>query len=108
MAAHLRTLCSTALRQSSRFTTTCGAQYGPLTDFPDWSFADGRSAPPLKGQLRRNQERETLPRRVVNLSSEVDEGMEVWSSKREEAKRMEERNKSLLLKTQREPFIEEK
>uniref|UniRef100_A0AAZ3P0S2 Large ribosomal subunit protein mL52 n=1 Tax=Oncorhynchus tshawytscha TaxID=74940 RepID=A0AAZ3P0S2_ONCTS len=70
MAAPLRTLCST----------------------------DGRSAPPLKGQLRRKQERETLARRVVNLSPEVDKGMEVWREKREEAKRIEERNKSLLLK----------
>uniref|UniRef100_A0A674AD45 Large ribosomal subunit protein mL52 n=1 Tax=Salmo trutta TaxID=8032 RepID=A0A674AD45_SALTR len=172
MAAPFRTLCCTALRHSSRcFTTTCGAQagikwrtenglarsgteYGPLTDFPDWSFAgkftigafilmycrnimygrsmelvdavcvvcvfclytlcscgfwgydlcvcflhtDGRSAPPLKGQLRRKQERETLARRIVSLSSEVDKGMEVWREKREEAKRMAERNKSLLLK----------
>ncbi|XP_064787550.1 39S ribosomal protein L52, mitochondrial isoform X3 [Oncorhynchus masou masou] len=116
MAAPLRTLCCTALRHSSRcFTTTCGApagikwrtenglarsgtEYGPMTDLPDWSFADGRPAPPLKGQLRRRQERETLARRVVNLSSEVDKGMEVWREKREEAKRMLERNKSLLLK----------
>ncbi|XP_064787548.1 39S ribosomal protein L52, mitochondrial isoform X2 [Oncorhynchus masou masou] len=108
------------LRHSSRcFTTTCGApagikwrtenglarsgtEYGPMTDLPDWSFAGkftyGRPAPPLKGQLRRRQERETLARRVVNLSSEVDKGMEVWREKREEAKRMLERNKSLLLK----------
>uniref|UniRef100_A0AAZ3PBV7 Large ribosomal subunit protein mL52 n=1 Tax=Oncorhynchus tshawytscha TaxID=74940 RepID=A0AAZ3PBV7_ONCTS len=118
MAAPLRTLCSTGERHSSLcFTTTCGAQagiknglarcnglacsgteYGPLTDIPNWFFADGRSAPPLKGQLRRKQERETLARRVVNLSPEVDKGMEVWREKREEAKRIEERNKSLLLK----------
>uniref|UniRef100_A0A8C7W8C3 Large ribosomal subunit protein mL52 n=1 Tax=Oncorhynchus mykiss TaxID=8022 RepID=A0A8C7W8C3_ONCMY len=116
MAAPLKTLRSTGERHSSRcFTTTCGAQagiewttenglarsgteYGPLTDIPDWFFADGRSAPPLKGQLRRKQERETLARHVVNLSPEVDKGMEVWREKREEAKRIEERNKSILLK----------
>ncbi|KAM9401281.1 large ribosomal subunit protein mL52 isoform 1-T1 [Salvelinus alpinus] len=116
MAAPIRTLCCTALRHSSRrFTTACGAQagikwrtenglarsgteYGPMTDLPDWSFADGRPAPPLKGQLRRKQERGTLARRVVNLSLEVDKGMEVWREKQEEAKRMQERNKSLLLK----------
>ncbi|XP_071233964.1 large ribosomal subunit protein mL52-like isoform X4 [Salvelinus alpinus] len=104
------------LRHSSRrFTTACGAQagikwrtenglarsgteYGPMTDLPDWSFADGRPAPPLKGQLRRKQERGTLARRVVNLSLEVDKGMEVWREKQEEAERMQERNKSLLLK----------
>uniref|UniRef100_A0A668RL93 Large ribosomal subunit protein mL52 n=1 Tax=Oreochromis aureus TaxID=47969 RepID=A0A668RL93_OREAU len=104
------------LRYSSRqFSTTCGVQagekwrkehglarsgteYGPLTDLPDWSFADGRPAPPMKGQLRRRQEREALSRRIVMLNSEVDRGMEVWREKQEEAKRMEEHKKSLLLK----------
>ncbi|XP_071233962.1 uncharacterized protein [Salvelinus alpinus] len=62
------------------------------------SGEDGRPAPPLKGQLRRKQERGTLARRVVNLSLEVDKGMEVWREKQEEAERMQERNKSLLLK----------
>uniref|UniRef100_A0A3B4FIZ0 Large ribosomal subunit protein mL52 n=1 Tax=Pundamilia nyererei TaxID=303518 RepID=A0A3B4FIZ0_9CICH len=73
-------------------------QYGPLTDLPDWSFADGRPAPPMKGQLRRRQEREALSRRIVMLNSEVDRGMEAWREKQEEAKRMEEHKKSLLLK----------
>ncbi|CAI5669169.1 unnamed protein product [Oreochromis niloticus] len=104
------------LRYSSRqFSTTCGVQagekwrkehglarsgteYGPLTDLPDWSFADGRPAPPMKGQLRRRQEREALSRRIVMLNSEVDRGMEAWREKQEEAKRMEEHKKSLLLK----------
>ncbi|KAM9335943.1 large ribosomal subunit protein mL52 [Symphorus nematophorus] len=116
MAAPVRTLCCSVLRLSSRqFSTTCGVQagekwrkehglarsgteYGPLTDLPDWSFADGRPAPPMKGHLRRRQEREAIARRIVMLSSEVDRGMEVWSEKQEEAKRMEEHKKSLLLK----------
>nr|XP_054304850.1 39S ribosomal protein L52, mitochondrial isoform X7 [Pongo pygmaeus] len=34
--------------------------YGPLTELPDWSYADGRPAPPMKGQLRRKGERETF------------------------------------------------
>ncbi|XP_017203681.3 large ribosomal subunit protein mL52 isoform X4 [Oryctolagus cuniculus] len=34
------------------------SDYGPLTELPDWSFADGRPAPPMKGQLRRKAERE--------------------------------------------------
>ncbi|XP_042368649.1 39S ribosomal protein L52, mitochondrial, partial [Plectropomus leopardus] len=77
-AAPVRTLCCSVLRLSSRqFSTTCGVQagekwrkehglsrsgteYGPLTDLPDWSYADGRPAPPMKGQLRRKQEREVL------------------------------------------------
>ncbi|XP_016061287.1 PREDICTED: 39S ribosomal protein L52, mitochondrial isoform X4 [Miniopterus natalensis] len=32
--------------------------YGPLTELPDWSYADGRPAPPMKGQLRRQAQRE--------------------------------------------------
>ncbi|XP_042257174.1 39S ribosomal protein L52, mitochondrial [Thunnus albacares] len=116
MAAVTRTLCCSVLRHSSRqLSTTCGVQagekwrkehglarsgteYGPLTDLPDWSFADGRPAPPMKGMLRRRQEREALARRIVMLSSEVDRGMERWTEKQEEAKRMEEHKKSLLLK----------
>ncbi|KAK5599064.1 hypothetical protein CRENBAI_026347 [Crenichthys baileyi] len=116
MAAPIRTLCCSALRLNSRhFSFTCGVQagqkwrlehglsrsgteYGPLTDLPDWSFEDGRPAPPLKGQLRRRQEKEVLARRIVMLTSEVDRGMEVWKEKQEEAKRMEEHKKSLLLK----------
>ncbi|XP_043914360.1 39S ribosomal protein L52, mitochondrial isoform X2 [Protopterus annectens] len=34
------------------------SEYGPFTDLPDWSFADGRPAPPCKGELRRRKERE--------------------------------------------------
>ncbi|XP_038588512.1 39S ribosomal protein L52, mitochondrial [Micropterus salmoides] len=116
MAAPVRTLCCSVLRHSSRqLSTTCGVQagekwrkehglprsgteYGPLTDLPDWSFADGRAAPPLKGQLRRKQEREVLARRIVMLNSEVDRGIEAWSKKQEEAARMQEHKKSLLLK----------
>ncbi|KAJ8008448.1 hypothetical protein DPEC_G00104930 [Dallia pectoralis] len=116
MAAPIRTLCCAAFRQSRRgFTTTCttqagikwraenglalrGSEYGPLTDLPDWSFADGRLAPPLKGQLRRKQEREALARRVVALSSEVDKGMEAWRDKNDKAKKMEEYRTSRLFK----------
>nr|XP_020480274.1 39S ribosomal protein L52, mitochondrial isoform X2 [Monopterus albus] len=106
----------TVFRNSSRqFSTTCGVQagekwrkehglarsgteYGPLTDLPDWSFADGRPAPPLKGQLRRKQEREVLAKRIVMLNSEMDRGIEMWKGRVEEAERMEEHKKSLLLK----------
>ncbi|KAK1338809.1 hypothetical protein QTO34_019468, partial [Cnephaeus nilssonii] len=34
--------------------------YGPLTELPDWSYADGRPAPPMKGQLRRQAQREKI------------------------------------------------
>nr|XP_046237483.1 39S ribosomal protein L52, mitochondrial isoform X2 [Scatophagus argus] len=126
MAAPVRTLCCSVLRLSSRqFSTTCrvqaglkwrkehglgrsGSEYGPLTDLPDWSFADGRPAPPMKGQLRRKQEREVLARRIVMLNAEVDRGMEVWREKQEEAKIMEEHKKSLLLKPKGKLLLKKK
>ncbi|XP_017288663.1 39S ribosomal protein L52, mitochondrial [Kryptolebias marmoratus] len=126
MAAPIRTICCSVLRLSSRqFSTTCGAQagekwrkehglarsgteYGPLTDLPDWSFADGRPAPPLKGHLRRRQEREVLARRIVMLNSEVDKGMEAHKKRQEEAKRTEEHKKSLLLKPKGKLLINQK
>ncbi|KAJ8372751.1 hypothetical protein AAFF_G00277590 [Aldrovandia affinis] len=75
-----------------------GTEYGPLTDLPDWSFADGRPAPPLKGQERRKRDREEFARRVVLLSSEVDRGMQRWRERKEEGKAKDEKKRSLLLK----------
>ncbi|XP_058638432.1 39S ribosomal protein L52, mitochondrial isoform X3 [Onychostoma macrolepis] len=75
-----------------------GSEYGPLTDLPDWSYADGRPAPLLKGQIRRQKQREEFARRAVYLSAEVDEGMKRWQEKKEEEKQKEEHVKSLLLK----------
>ncbi|XP_029943757.1 large ribosomal subunit protein mL52 [Salarias fasciatus] len=116
MAAPVRTLCCSVFRLSGRqFSTTGGVQggqkwrkehglartgseYGPLTDLPDWSFADGRPAPPLKGQLRRKQEGEVLARRIVRLDSEVDAGVQKFKEKQEEAERTQQLKESLLLK----------
>ncbi|XP_028851672.1 large ribosomal subunit protein mL52 isoform X2 [Denticeps clupeoides] len=52
----------------------------------------------MKGQIRRRKEREEFARRVVSLSSEIDNGMQRWRDGKEEEKRLEERKKSLLLK----------
>ncbi|KAL2079701.1 hypothetical protein ACEWY4_025445 [Coilia grayii] len=116
MAAPLRSLCSAALKHHCRpFSSTSwsqagqiwrqsyglpakGSEYGPLTDLPDWSFADGRAGPPLKGQVRRQQERVAFARRVVSLSSEVDKGMQQWREKKEAEVQAEIHRKSLLLK----------
>ncbi|KAG8455434.1 hypothetical protein GDO86_001570 [Hymenochirus boettgeri] len=62
------------------------SEYGPLTDLPDWSFADGRPAPLWKGQIRRKDERETLARRVILLSTEMDKGMDNWHKKQQDNK----------------------
>ncbi|OCU01256.1 39S ribosomal protein L52, mitochondrial-like isoform X2 [Xenopus laevis] len=63
-----------------------GSEYGPLTDLPDWSFADGRPAPPWKGQIRRKEEREAFAHRVVLLSTEMDQGMINWNNNRQKMK----------------------
>ncbi|KAM8881406.1 large ribosomal subunit protein mL52 [Synchiropus picturatus] len=126
MAAPVRTFCCSVWRQSCRqLSSSCslhggqkwrkenglprsGSEYGPLTDLPDWSFADGRPAPPMKGMLRRRQEREALSRRIVMLNSEVDRGIESWQTREEKAKRMEEHQRSVLLKPKGRLLIKKK
>ncbi|XP_036131493.1 39S ribosomal protein L52, mitochondrial isoform X2 [Molossus molossus] len=69
--AALGTLLSSVRRLHSSAAARAGGQwrlqqglaanpsgYGPLTELPDWSYADGRPAPPMKGQLRRKAQRE--------------------------------------------------
>ncbi|XP_055990418.1 large ribosomal subunit protein mL52 isoform X6 [Sorex fumeus] len=55
--------CSAAAGAGSKWRLQQGlaanpSGYGPLTEHPDWSYADGRPAPPMKGQLRRRAQRE--------------------------------------------------
>ncbi|XP_013204558.1 39S ribosomal protein L52, mitochondrial-like isoform X1 [Microtus ochrogaster] len=75
--------CSAAARAGGRWRLQQGlaanpSSYGPLMELPDWSFADGRPAPPMKGQLRRKAQREKLARRVVLLTQEMDAGLQAW------------------------------
>ncbi|XP_069319365.1 large ribosomal subunit protein mL52 isoform X2 [Eulemur rufifrons] len=72
--------------------------YGPLTELPDWSYADGRPAPPMKGQLRRKAEREKFARRVVLLSQEMDAGLQAWQLRQQEKLQEEERKQKNALK----------
>ncbi|XP_045440387.1 39S ribosomal protein L52, mitochondrial isoform X1 [Pipistrellus kuhlii] len=72
--------------------------YGPLTELPDWSYADGRPAPPMKGQLRRLAQREKFARRVVLLSQEMDAGLEAWQLKQQQKVQEEEQKKKNALK----------
>ncbi|XP_025049325.1 39S ribosomal protein L52, mitochondrial [Alligator sinensis] len=66
------------------------AGYGPLRDLPDWSFVDGRPAPPWKGQLRRQQENEDFARRVVRLSTELSQAKQRWKKLQEAAQEQEQ------------------
>ncbi|XP_005882322.1 PREDICTED: 39S ribosomal protein L52, mitochondrial isoform X1 [Myotis brandtii] len=72
--------------------------YGPLTELPDWSYADGRPAPPMKGQLRRQAQREKFARRVVLLSQEMDAGLQAWQLRQQEKLQEEEQKKKNALK----------
>ncbi|XP_007536850.1 large ribosomal subunit protein mL52 isoform X1 [Erinaceus europaeus] len=90
--------CSTAARAGGPWRLKQGlaansSGYGPLTELPDWSYADGRPAPPMKGQLRRKTEREKFARRVVLLSQEMDAGLQAWQIRQQEKKLQEEEGK---------------
>ncbi|XP_068127653.1 large ribosomal subunit protein mL52 isoform X2 [Hyperolius riggenbachi] len=73
------------------------SEYGPLTDLPDWSFADGRTAPLWKSQIRRKEENKAMASRIILLSNEIDEGIKKWNNQQEELRQKEVlRQKSLL------------
>ncbi|KAM3938632.1 large ribosomal subunit protein mL52 [Leptodactylus fuscus] len=76
-----------------------GSEYGPLTDLPDWSFADGRPAPLWKAQIRRKEENKELASRIVMLSNEIDEGMKNWKEKQERIKEQQLLKQKNQLKT---------
>ncbi|XP_077170187.1 large ribosomal subunit protein mL52 [Paroedura picta] len=74
-----------------------GSDYGPITDLPDWSFADGRPAPPMKGYVRRQERNIELARRIAMLSSEMDRGIEKWAARqREREQQAEEKRRNRL------------
>lgn len=49
-----------------------GYEYGPLTDKPDWSFADGRQGFPGTGQLRRIGDDYDIAKTVRNYNNELE------------------------------------
>ncbi|XP_072544901.1 large ribosomal subunit protein mL52 [Salminus brasiliensis] len=127
MAAPLKIISASALRLNAvrPFSSTCvthagkkwrlenglawtGSEYGPLTDLPDWSFADGRPAPPLKGQVRRQKERAEFARRAVDLNAEVDQGIDTWKAKKEQEERAKEHLKSTMFKPKGKMLIKNK
>ncbi|KAM5340609.1 large ribosomal subunit protein mL52 isoform 1-T1 [Glossophaga mutica] len=95
--------CNAAARAGSQWRLQQGlaanpSGYGPLTELPDWSYADGRPAPPMKGQLRRKAQREKFARRVVLLSQEMDAGLQAWQLRQQEKLQEEERKQKNALK----------
>ncbi|KAM6182002.1 large ribosomal subunit protein mL52 isoform 2-T2 [Erethizon dorsatum] len=95
--------CSASARAGGQWRLQQGlaaspSGYGPLTELPDWSYADGRPAPPMKGQLRRKAQREKFARRVVLLSQEMDAGLQAWQLRQQEKLQEEERKQKNALK----------
>ncbi|XP_037691457.1 39S ribosomal protein L52, mitochondrial isoform X4 [Choloepus didactylus] len=71
--------CCAAARAGSQWRLGQGlaanpSGYGPLTELPDWSYADGRPAPPMKGQLRRKAQREKLAVSETNCTTVTGNG----------------------------------
>ncbi|KAL5466762.1 hypothetical protein EMCRGX_G030911 [Ephydatia muelleri] len=58
-----------------------GNEYGPLTDVPDWSFADGRTAPVSKAQKHRNKRQYAIGLRIKTLLNEMDDAKEPTEAK---------------------------
>lgn len=46
--------------------------YGPLTDRPDWSYADGTPGKLGKGQITRIKKNEEMAKRVLEQLTELD------------------------------------
>eukprot|EP00128_Syssomonas_multiformis_P015495 Colp12_sorted_trinity150504_noHs@4401 len=46
-------------------------EYGPLVDLPDWSYADGRPAPPHTPTLRRDRRQMRLATQIQRLTKEI-------------------------------------
>nr|AII98118.1 BLTX812 [Nephila pilipes] len=70
-----------------------GREYGPLTDLPDWSYADGRPAPlseACKRKIKLNQE---YLDQIIKLTKEVDKCKELNQLK---AAREEENRKKAI------------
>ncbi|XP_012980319.2 39S ribosomal protein L52, mitochondrial isoform X1 [Mesocricetus auratus] len=92
--------CSAAARAGGQWRLKQGlaansAGYGPLTELPDWSFADGRPAPPMRGQLRRQAQREKLARRIVLLTQEMDAGLQAWKLRQQKLEEERKQEKGL-------------
>ena len=49
-----------------------GTEYGPLTDKPDWSYADGRPGIPAIGQMRRKAEQHHIASQVFGIHQEME------------------------------------
>lgn len=75
-----------------------GNEYGPLTDLPDWSYADGRPAPPLPSQLKRKEHQRELAEHIDVLAKEMLQAKVKHQEKLEAQRRGEESKAERRLK----------
>ncbi|XP_071957826.1 large ribosomal subunit protein mL52-like [Antedon mediterranea] len=80
-----------AWRESQGHART-GNEYGPLTDLPDWSFADGRPAPMSRSIRQRQEIQSNIAERVQMLGNEMLTAVQQTKDK----KIMKEREKQIL------------
>lgn len=64
-----------------------GLAYGPLTDLPDWSFADGPAAPETRRRKRRRYKRLRESERIMGFLQEVDDSIKEDDPYKGDAKR---------------------
>jgi large subunit ribosomal protein L52 len=64
-------VCAGSKWRLERGLGKCGNEYGPLTDIPDWSYADGRPAPLWPREVRRREQQKQLAGRAATLISEL-------------------------------------
>ncbi|KAG8192491.1 hypothetical protein JTE90_018015 [Oedothorax gibbosus] len=67
--------------RKSQGIPTKGKEYGPLTDLPDWSYADGRPAPLSEGQKKRIKLQKQYCDDIIRLSNEVDKCLDLHRQK---------------------------
>ncbi|XP_070576181.1 large ribosomal subunit protein mL52-like [Ptychodera flava] len=72
--------------------------YGPLVDLPDWSYEDGRPAPPTKRQLFNQQIRREIAEKIDIYSREMLEAKEKYIEKQQEHEKIEDKVRKSRLK----------
>ncbi|XP_076811805.1 large ribosomal subunit protein mL52-like [Clavelina lepadiformis] len=56
--------------------------YGPMVDTPDWSYADGRPAPPGVRATARREIQKQICRRIIELNSDINRATNKVSSRK--------------------------
>ncbi|XP_014678789.1 PREDICTED: 39S ribosomal protein L52, mitochondrial-like [Priapulus caudatus] len=69
-------LAGSKWRQAHGLPDAFDSDYGPFVDKPDWSYADGRPAPPTSGMKQRKEERKVLATQALQHLRAMERGKE--------------------------------